>query len=41
MLGTGRHAVDLAAGAPVRPGLYFIRLTQGANRRVVRVAALE
>ena len=39
--GAGRHEVDLAEGAPVKPGLYFIRLTQGANRRVVRATVLD
>ena len=35
-LGAGRHAVDLGEGAALRPGLYMIRLTQGARRRVAR-----
>jgi hypothetical protein len=40
-LGVGRHAVDLAAGRRLRPGVYLVRLTQRANTRVVRVAMLE
>jgi len=40
-LGAGRHAVDLAAGCRVPPGLYLLRLTQGTNTRVVRAAMLD
>ena len=40
-LGPGRHSVDLAGGARVAPGLYFVRLTQGVNVRSARVAVLE
>jgi hypothetical protein len=39
-LGAGRHTVDLTDGSPVRPGLYFLRLTQGGNRRVLRTIVL-
>jgi hypothetical protein len=40
-LGAGRHAVDLAAGCRVPPGLYLVQLTQGTNTRVVRAAILD
>jgi hypothetical protein len=39
-LGGGRHTVDLTAGEHMAPGLYLVRLTQGANVRVVRVTLL-
>jgi len=38
-LGTGRHVVDLGAG--LTPGIYFVRLTQGVNQRVVRVTLMD
>ena len=38
-MGAGRHAVELATG--LRPGVYLVRLTQGAAVRVVRVAVLD
>jgi hypothetical protein len=40
-LGVGRHTVNLAEGRRVAPGLYWVRLTQGANRRTTRVAVIE
>jgi hypothetical protein len=40
-LGAGRHTVDLAQGRKVAPGLYWVRLSQGANQRVTRAAVLE
>ena len=40
-LGPGRHVVELAAGRSLAPGLYLVRLTQGANTRVRRVVALR
>ena len=40
-LGTGRHTVNLAAGRRVAPGIYWVRLTQGANRQRARVAVVE
>jgi hypothetical protein len=40
-LGEGRHTVNLAEGHKVAPGLYWVRLAQGANRRVTRVAVIE
>jgi hypothetical protein len=36
-LGAGRHTVNLAEGRRVAPGLYWVRLTQGPNRRTARV----
>ena len=41
VLGAGRHEVEVGVGRPLAPGLYLVRLTQGANTRVVRVAALK
>jgi hypothetical protein len=38
-LGAGRHVVDLGDG--LKPGLYFLRLTQGANQRVVRATLMD
>jgi hypothetical protein len=38
-LGAGRHVITMGGG--IAPGLYFIRLTQGANTRVARVGVLE
>ena len=40
-LGPGRHAVAFGAGHRLEPGLYLVRLTQGANVRVTRVAVLR
>ena len=40
-LGPGRHTVDLAEWHRIAPGLYWIRLSQGANRREARVAVIE
>jgi hypothetical protein len=40
-LGAGRHSVALAAGGRLAPGLYLVRLTQGANVRLARVAVLR
>lgn len=40
-LGAGRHAVDLAAGRRLAPGLYLVRLSQGANVRSARVVVLK
>jgi len=41
MLGAGRHVVDLGTGQRIEPGLYFIRLTQGANQRVARATVVD
>ncbi len=40
-LGAGPHALDLGEGARLAPGLYLVRLTQGANARVTRVAVIR
>ena len=40
-LGAGVHSLDLAEGARIRPGLYFMRLSQGANEQVRRVTVIE
>jgi len=40
-LGAGRHTVNLAEGHNVAAGIYWVRLTQGANQRRTRVAAIE
>jgi len=40
-MGAGSHAIDLAQGRQVRPGVYFIRLRQGPDTRTVRVALLN
>jgi len=41
VLGAGDHAVDLVAERRVPAGLYFVRLTQGANRKTARVTMLK
>jgi predicted lipoprotein with Yx(FWY)xxD motif len=38
---SGQHTLDLGAGQHLAPGLYLVRLTQGANTRVTRVAVLR
>jgi uncharacterized protein DUF5650 len=40
-LGAGRHTVNLAEGRRVVPGIYWLRLVQGANQRTARVAVIE
>jgi hypothetical protein len=40
-LGAGRHVIDLAQEARLGPGMYFIRLSQGARERVVRTSVLN
>ena len=40
-LGAGRHSVNLAEGRSVAKGIYWVRLTQGANRRTTRAAVIE
>jgi hypothetical protein len=39
MLGAGRHAVDFGDG--LKPGLYFLRLIQGASQRVARATLMD
>ena len=40
-LGAGRHTLDLAQSQHFAPGLYLLRLTQGANTRTTRVAVIR
>ena len=40
-LGAGQHLVDLAEGRTLPAGIYLVRLTQGTNTRVGRVAVVE
>ena len=40
-LGPGHHSIALARHRPLAPGLYLIRLRQGSNVRVTRVAVLK
>lgn len=40
-LGVGHHELNLGEGAGLSPGFYLIRLAQGANVRVTRVAVLH
>jgi DNA-binding beta-propeller fold protein YncE len=39
-MGEGRHSVDFGKDAALNPGLYFIQLTQGTNKRIVRATVL-
>jgi hypothetical protein len=39
-MGPGQHTMDLSQGLRVPPGLYLVRLAQGANVRVTRMAVL-
>jgi hypothetical protein len=41
LFGAGRHSLDLGEGRRLAPGLYLVRLRQGANTRVTRVAVLD
>jgi hypothetical protein len=41
VVGAGRHEVTLGAGQRVSAGVYFVRLTQGANVARARVVVLE
>ena len=40
-LGPGHHWLDLGAGRRLTPGLYLVRLRQGASVRVTRVVVLD
>jgi hypothetical protein len=40
-VGMDRHTLDLGAGQHLAPGLYLVRLAQGANTRTTRVAVLR
>jgi hypothetical protein len=37
-IGAGSHSLDLGAGTRIAPGIYFLRLGQGASVHVARVA---
>jgi hypothetical protein len=39
--GAGPHTLDLAEGRHLAPGIYWLRLRQGASTRLARVAVLE
>lgn len=41
VLGAGRHTLELNIGTRVAPGLYLVRLRQGTNERLMRVAMLK
>jgi DNA-binding beta-propeller fold protein YncE len=40
-MGAGEHVVNLANGTRLRAGVYLVQLTQGANRKVERVAVID
>ena len=40
-LGPGTHTLDLAEDGALRPGIYFLRLTQGGSEARTRVAVLR
>jgi hypothetical protein len=40
-VGADQHTLHLGAGQHLAPGLYLVRLTQGANPRTTRVAVLR
>ena len=40
-VGADQHILDLGEGQHLAPGLYLVRLTQGANTRTTRVAVLK
>jgi hypothetical protein len=40
-VGAGQHTLDLGAGQQLAPGLYLVRLTQGARTRTTRTAVLR
>jgi tripartite motif-containing protein 71 len=40
-VGVGQHTLDFGAGQRLAPGLYLVRLTQGANTRTTRVAVIR
>jgi hypothetical protein len=41
LFGAGPHALDLGKGQHLAPGLYLVRLAQGANVRVTRAVVLK
>ncbi len=40
-LGAGRHVVPMGSGAPLAPGLYWIRLTQGGRALLARAIVIR
>jgi hypothetical protein len=40
-LGAGRHVLNLAESRPLSPGIYLIKLTQGARSKVARAAVIQ
>ncbi len=40
-LGSGRHTMKLAEGHKIAPGLYWLRLSHGAQQRSMRVTVIE
>jgi hypothetical protein len=40
-LGAGRHTLEVGDGVKLGPGLYFVRLTQGSQVRLTRLALIE
>ena len=40
-LGAGRHALNLAGGSRIAPGVYVVRLSQGAGVRTARAVVLR
>ncbi len=40
-MGPGVHALELEAGVPLRPGIYFLRLAQGGNEVCARATVLR
>jgi hypothetical protein len=40
-LGAGSHEIDLAEGQRLRPGVYLVKLSAGAESRVMRVVVLD
>ena len=40
-LGAGRHVVDLARRAPIKSGIYFIRLTRGGQEFTTRATVIR
>jgi hypothetical protein len=40
-LGAGRHVVNLAEARALAPGMYLVKLTQGAHSRVARAAVIQ
>jgi hypothetical protein len=40
-LGPGRHTLDLSEGGRLRPGIYFLRLTQGHSQVRARAAVIR